>query len=100
MRKSFRESERPDLILLDLNMALKDGRQTLIEIKSDIQYRDIPVIIFTSSDSKRDVFDAYRHYANAYVIKKRNLQDFVKATKTITNLWFNTVKQPKQRSSF
>lgn len=92
--QKYMNSPRPDLILLDLNMRRKDGRQTLLEIKSDIIIRDIPVIVFTSSDSERDVSDAYRHAANAYIVKRQSLQDFIKIVESLAKFWLKTVKHP------
>ncbi len=92
--EKYQNSSRPDLILLDLNMDRKDGRQTLKEIKSNILFRDIPVVIFSSSDSERDITDAYRNSANAYVVKQQSLKDFVKTLEAITEFWFNTAKHP------
>ncbi len=90
----YGNSPHPNLILLDLNMDQKDGRETLNEIKSNILFRDIPVVIFTTSDSEGDIHNAYRHSANAYVIKQQNLDGFVKAIVAITDFWFNIAKHP------
>ncbi len=88
--KQYREALRPDLILLDLNMRQKDGREALAEIKRDHHLRSIPVVVFTSSTHERDVFNAYHHYANTYVIKPRRLADYIRAMESITDYWFNT----------
>ena len=94
--EKYQNSPRPNLILLDLNMDVKDGRETLTEIKSDILFRDIPIVIFTTSGNEEDVVDAYRHSANAYVIKQENLDGFVNAIVSITDFWFNIAKHPRK----
>lgn len=86
----YKESPRPDLILLDLNMRQKDGREVLAEIKSDHHLRSIPVVVFTSSTHERDIFNAYHNYANTYIIKPRHLSDCIRAMESITDYWFNT----------
>ncbi len=88
----YEGAPRPDLILLDLNMRRKDGRETLAEIKANRHLRSIPVIVFTTSDHERDVFNAYDHYANAYVVKPRSLYDYMNVMKSTTQFWFGTAK--------
>ena len=88
----FRDVPRPDLILLDLNMRRKDGRETLAEIKANRHLKSIPVVVLTTSNHERDIFNAYDHYANAYVVKPRELHDYMQTMKSITDFWFNTAK--------
>ena len=88
----YQDARRPDLILLDLNMSQKDGRETLAEIKADSHLRSIPVIVFTTSEHERDIFNAYHNFANAYVVKPRNVMDYTTVMKTITDFWLDTAK--------
>lgn len=99
MRFLRREGEhvgapRPDLILLDLNLPKKDGRQILIEIKADSQFRRIPVVILTSSDAERDVAQSYALGANCYVTKPVDLKAFQAIVQAVEDFWFTVVKLP------
>lgn len=88
------ETALPDLILLDLNMPKKDGHEVLLEIKSDTELRIIPVIIFTASDAERDILEAYKLQANAYLTKPIDLDEFIRLVKSMDEFWFNFVKLP------
>ena len=88
--EKYKGAQRPDIILLDLNMQRKDGRQTLVEIKEDSHLRSIPVIVLTTSSHDRDVFQAYNNYANAYVVKPRNMAEYITAMKRIVDFWLKT----------
>jgi len=85
---------RPDLILLDLNMPRKDGREVLSEIKQDVELRSIPVVILTTSDSEEDVLRMYNLHANCYVTKPVDLTQFTTIVKEIKSFWFSIVKLP------
>lgn len=85
---------RPDLILLDLNLPKKDGREVLTEIKSDEKLRSIPVVILTTSDAEDDVARAYQMYANCYVRKPIDLNRFIEVVKIIENFWLSIVELP------
>jgi len=85
---------RPDLILLDLNLPKKDGREVLIEIKTDEDLKSIPVIILTSSKAEEDIFKAYNNYANCYVTKPVDVDQLFKIVKAIENFWLAIVKLP------
>ena len=85
----FLDAPRPDIILLDLNMSRKDGRETLAEIKTNTHLKNIPVIVFTTSNHDRDIFDSYHHSANAYIIKPRELSEYVHVMKALTDFWFD-----------
>jgi two-component system, chemotaxis family, response regulator Rcp1 len=85
---------RPDLILMDLNMPRKDGRRTLKEIKEDPDLKRIPVIILTVSDAEEDIMKSYNLYANSYVTKPMDLDEFAKVVKGIEDFWFTIVKLP------
>lgn len=91
----YANSPRPDLILLDLNLPKKDGREVLSEIKSDENLRRIPVVILTISKSEEDVFKSYDLYANCYVTKPVDLNQFLKVVKSIEDFWLTIVKLPE-----
>lgn len=85
---------RPDLILLDLNMPRKDGRELLEEIKSNEDFKSIPVVIMTISEVQEDILRSYNLHANAYVVKPMGINDFMVAIKSIEDFWFTIVKLP------
>ena len=82
----------PDLILLDLNLPRKDGREVLQEIKQDEELRRIPVVVLTTSRSDRDILESYRLSANAYVSKPVELEQFLFVVKSIEGFWLEVVK--------
>jgi len=84
----------PDLILLDLNMPGKDGREVLLEIKAEKCLSSIPVIVMTTSDSEADILESYRLHANSYIVKPVNLGGMFKAVEAIDKFWIHTVKTP------
>lgn len=84
----------PDLILLDLNMPKKDGRELLAEIKSDDRLRCIPVLVLTTSRSEDDILTAYRLNASCYISKPVDLQEFFEVVRSIDDFWLNIVKLP------
>jgi two-component system response regulator len=84
---AYVSAPRPDLILLDLNLPRKNGREVLYEIKTDPQLRDIPVIVLTISTAEEDVLTAYRYHANCYVIKPVNLDSFFRVLQSIERYW-------------
>jgi two-component system, chemotaxis family, response regulator Rcp1 len=83
---------KPDLILLDLNLPRKDGREVLEEIKQDDQLRHIPVVILTTSQAERDIAESYRLRANAYVTKPVDLEQFLNVVQAIEHFWLEIVK--------
>jgi two-component system, chemotaxis family, response regulator Rcp1 len=83
---------KPDLILLDLNLPKKDGREVLEEVKGDDQLRHIPVVILTTSQAERDIAESYRLRANAYVTKPVDLEQFLKVVQSIEHFWLEIVK--------
>lgn len=89
---NFSEAERPDLIMLDLNLPKKNGIEILREIKESPSLRRIPVIAVTTSEADHDVTMAYDLHANAYILKPVDFDDFTKVIKLIDSFWFNTVK--------
>ena len=92
----FAEAIRPDLILLDLNLPRKDGREVLSEIKADADLRRIPVVIVTSSRAEEDVLTSYDHYANCYITKPLHLEKFLEVIKAIQDFWVGIVSLPPQ----
>ena len=90
----FRDYVSPDLILLDLNLPKKDGRQVLAEIKADSALRAIPVVILTTSASEEDVLKSYKLQASCYVTKPIDLEAYVKMIRSFDEFWFSAVKFP------
>ncbi len=90
----FADAPRPDLILLDLNLPRKDGRQVLTELKADDDFRRIPVVILTTSDAEEDILKAYNLNANCYITKPVDLDQFMRVVKAIENFWLEIVKLP------
>ena len=90
----FRRRVTPDLILLDLNLPKKDGRQVLSEIKSDEDLRRIPVVILTTSRAEEDVIRTYNLHANCYVTKPVDLEKFINVVRSISDFWFDIVCLP------
>ncbi len=87
---------RPDLILLDLNLPVMDGRRILEEIKSDPRLRSIPVIVLTTSRSDDDITRSYDLHANAYIPKPVDMDHFVEVIRKVEDFWFATVKLPSE----
>ncbi|TVR22126.1 MAG: response regulator [Anaerolineaceae bacterium] len=90
---------RPDIILLDLNLPRKDGREVLKEIKEDDELRMIPVVVMTTSEDEEDILNSYQLHANCYITKPVDLHRFITIVKNIENFWFQIVKLPSQPSS-
>lgn len=91
----YSDAARPDLILLDLNLPKKDGREVLTEIKSDKDLRYIPVVILTTSQAEEDILRAYGLNANCYVSKPVDFNQFFKVVKSIKNFWLTIVNLPQ-----
>jgi len=85
----------PGLILLDLNLPRKDGREVLAEIKEDPELKLIPVVVLTTSDAERDLLKTYDLHANAYVVKPVDLDRFIDIVQAIESFWFTVVKLPQ-----
>jgi two-component system, chemotaxis family, response regulator Rcp1 len=90
----FRHAIRPDLILLDLNLPRKDGREVLQDLKSDPQLRTIPVVVLTTSRSEQDVLRSYELQANCYITKPVDLEQFITVVKSIEDFWLTIVTLP------
>ncbi len=92
----YQDASRPDIILLDLNMPRKDGRETLKEIKADANLRSIPVVILTTSEAESDIVKSYDLGANCYITKPVGFAEFVEVVKSIESFWFTIVKMPSK----
>ena len=90
----FASASHPDIILLDLNLPKKDGREVLTEIKSDENLKRIPVVILTTSKSEEDILRTYNGHANCYINKPVDLDQFINVVRTIESFWLTIVKLP------
>ena len=90
----YQDAPDPDLVLLDLNLPKKDGREVLREVKEDPQLKHIPVVILTTSSSETDILKTYHLGANCYIAKPVGLDQFAKVVAAIDNFWFTVVKLP------
>lgn len=86
----------PDLILLDLNLPKKDGRQVLSEIKTDVFLRKIPVVVLSTSENENDIVNAYNNYANCFISKPLDFNKFMEVIKDLQHFWGSIVKLPTQ----
>lgn len=96
-RGKFASASRPDLILLDLNLPRKNGREVLEEIKADSELKQIPVVVLTTSSAEEDVLRSYNLHANCYVVKPVEFNSFVSAVKSIQQFWFSVVTLPSAK---
>lgn len=92
----YASAPTPDLILLDLNMPRKSGREVLVEIKSDPELKKIPVIVLTTSTTDQDILESYIQAANCYIVKPVGFENFLEAVKSIQYFWFGVVTLPKE----
>jgi len=90
----FADEIRPDIILLDLNLPKKDGREVLADIKTDPDLRRIPVVILTTSKSEEDILKTYDLHANCYITKPVDLDQFITVVQSVEDFWFTVVKLP------
>ena len=90
----FADAVRPDLVLLDLNLPRRDGREVLAEIKSDQTLRQIPVVVLTTSQADEDILSSYSLHANAYVTKPVDFERFLSVVRQIDNFFVSVVKLP------
>ncbi len=88
----------PDMILLDINLPKKNGHEVLQYVKESEELRHIPVIMLTTSSSERDIVESYRHYANCYITKPVDVNNFVDVISHIENYWFNVVQLPNKKN--
>jgi len=94
----LRTGSRPDLILLDLNLPRKDGREVLAEVKGDAALRSIPVVVLTTSKAEEDILRSYDLHANAYVTKPVDFNRFIEVVRQIDEFFVTVVKLPGQRA--
>jgi two-component system response regulator len=90
----YADAARPDLVLLDLNLPVKDGRETLAEMKADEHLKHIPVVVLTTSKKEEDVLKSYRLHANCYITKPLSFEEFVRVVRGIQDFWFTIVTLP------
>ena len=92
----YEHAPRPDMVLLDLNLPRKDGREVLAEIKSDDALKSIPVVILTTSAAEEDIIKSYRLNANCFITKPVDLEQFIRVVKAIEGFWFEVVRLPRE----
>jgi chemotaxis family two-component system response regulator Rcp1 len=90
----YENAPRPELILLDLNLPKKDGREVLAEIKTDPNLKLIPVVVLTSSEAEQDILKSYKLHANCYISKPVDWDQFIEVVKSIEQFWLIIVKRP------
>jgi chemotaxis family two-component system response regulator Rcp1 len=90
----FMSAPRPDVILLDLNLPRKGGKEVLAEIKADPKLKCIPVVILTTSQADKDIAESYEQHANCYIVKPVDLDHFINVVRTIEGFWLQIVKLP------
>ena len=95
----YASAPRPDLVLLDLNLPKKDGREVLEEIKESLQLKSIPVVVLTTSASEEDVLRSYLLHANCYITKPVGLEGFLKVVHSIDSFWLSVVRLPRETLS-
>jgi CheY-like chemotaxis protein len=93
----FVNTVRPDLILLDLNLPRKDGREVLAEIKADPKLHTIPIVVLTTSRAEQDVLRSYELQANCFITKPVDLEQFITVVKSIENFWLTVVTLPSEQ---
>jgi chemotaxis family two-component system response regulator Rcp1 len=93
-RRKFTNCPRPDLILLDLNLPKKDGREVLETIKADDNLKQIPVIILTTSKAEEDILRSYQHHANCYITKPIDIDEFLRVVRLTEDFWLTIVQLP------
>jgi len=96
----YKTSPKPDLIILDLNLPRKDGREVLAEIKNDEELKHIPIVIMTISQAEEDILKSYNLHANCYITKPIDLNQFIKVVKSIEEFWFSIVKLPPKMDNW
>lgn len=95
-RGEYSNAATPNLILLDLNLPKKDGREVLAEVKQNAELNSIPIIILTTSHSDEDILKSYKLHASCYVTKPIDLEHFVKVIRSLDEFWFSAVKFPPE----
>jgi CheY-like chemotaxis protein len=90
----YKDAPKPDLIIMDLNLPRKDGREVLAEIKNDEGLKHIPIVIMTISQAEEDILRSYKLHANCFITKPIDLNQFIRVIKLIEEFWFSIVKLP------
>ncbi|BAY90270.1 MULTISPECIES: response regulator [unclassified Tolypothrix] len=98
-RGKYKDVNRPDLILLDLNLPKKNGRELLAEIKADDNLKTIPIVILTTSSAETDILKSYQLNVNCYLVKPVDLEQFVAVVKSIEHFWLALVELPAHQNS-
>ena len=98
-RNGYAQALRPDLVLLDLNLPKKDGREVLDEIKSNADLKSIPVVVLTTSEADSDIVATYGSHANCYITKPVDMDRFIEIVKLLEEFWFTIVKLPSHDSA-
>ncbi len=96
-RNDYKDAPRPDLIILDLNLPKKDGREVLAEIKADEDLKRIPVVILTISKAEEDILKTYNLHANCYITKPLDFDKFIEVIKSIEDFWLTVVELPNKK---
>lgn len=94
LKEPFQNATLPNLILLDINLPKKNGHEVLQYIKGSKKFRHIPIIILTTSSSEKDIMEAYNHYANCFITKPVDVDEFIKTVSKIENFWISIVHLP------
>jgi CheY-like chemotaxis protein len=93
-KEPFQDASVPNLILLDINLPKINGHEVLQYIKGSKKFRQIPIIMLTTSSSEKDIIEAYNHYANCFITKPVDVNEFMQAVAKIENFWINIVQLP------
>jgi CheY-like chemotaxis protein len=93
-KNEYKDAELPNLILLDINLPKKNGHEVLQYIKTNDKLKHIPIIMLTTSSSEKDIMLSYKHYANCFITKPVEVNDFIEAVTKIENFWLNIVQLP------
>ena len=96
---AFADAPRPDLVLLDLNLPRKDGREVLAQVKADPDLCTIPIVVLTTSSAEVDILKSYSLHANCYITKPVDLEQFVSVVKSIDDFWLTVVRLPTENSA-
>lgn len=87
---------RPDLVLLDLSLPRKSGQEVLAEVKQDPDLKQIPIVVITSSQAEKDIFEAYNNHVNCYLTKPVDLEQFIAVVRSVEKFWFSIVTLPSR----
>jgi len=98
-RGKYAALPRPDLVILDLNLPKKDGREVLAELKADADLKHIPVVVLTTSKEERDIIKSYDSHANCFITKPIDLDEFIRVVQSIEDFWLTIVKLPQEEDN-